>query len=333
VSSEPERTPAYRKDADTESLLTAVNRRLAQLEVELVARFELPRFPTLFVVGAPRSGTTLLEQLLLARFELGYVTNLAARFWMAPYVGSNLSVEVAYGLDTRGPAFESTFGATAGPGGPHEFGYFWRRWFAYGETHDAGDTAVRSVDGATLGQELAAIESVFDRPLVLKNPVCSFHVGFLAQVIPGAIFVHCRREPLYAAQSLAESRVRYHGDRAAWFSIKPAEYKRLRDLPWPEQVVGQVYFTRAAIDRQFRTLAATRRLELDYETLCDAPEAELDRIAAWVAENGHVLRRRASRLPTLAKTNRRTIESQDFDALRRACDAQFSTGGGGGGQT
>ena len=40
-----------------------------------------------FVVGAPRSGTTVLIQALAAAFDVGYISNLAASFWQAPALG------------------------------------------------------------------------------------------------------------------------------------------------------------------------------------------------------------------------------------------------------
>ncbi|MBA3564602.1 MAG: hypothetical protein H0W33_11470, partial [Gammaproteobacteria bacterium] len=72
MTPEPDRMFRYRKDALAERVLIQANERLAALETELISRFHAPRHPTLFIVGAPRSGTTLLAQLLLMRFELGY---------------------------------------------------------------------------------------------------------------------------------------------------------------------------------------------------------------------------------------------------------------------
>lgn len=321
---ESERLSDYRKDPNAERVLAKANQRLAGLERELVAPFDAPLYPTLFVVGAPRSGTTLLSQLLLTRFEFGYVSNLAARFWMAPCIGAMLAGQIR---DTSRPpavGVTSDLGATPGYEGPHEFGYFWRRWFRYGETHDIEDTTVQVADRALLRRELAAIESVFDRPLLLKNLVCSFHIGFLAQTLPRAIFVHCRRDPVYAAQSILLARMKYHGGRDAWFSVKPAEYKRLRTLPYPEQIAGQIYYTRQAVERLFQALPESRALDVDYEALCREPDGELDRIAAWIADNGHVLARRQVALPPVSTTNRQSVGRGEFEALQRACNRAFA---------
>jgi hypothetical protein len=320
VELEAERTEAYRKDATAESVLQAMNERLADLERALVAPFEAPSHPTIFIVGAPRSGTTLLLQLLLGRYEFGYVDNFVARFWMAPYVGSILARQALRDLPWNGVELKSDFGATQGPRGPHEFGYFWRRWFEYGETHDLPATRVHTQGAGMLRKELAALESIYGRPMLLKNLVCSFHIDFLASALPRSIFLHCRREPVYAAQSVLQARLAYHGHRDAWFSVKPAAYPELRQLPYPEQIAGQIYATRAAVERQFSRLPSVRALVVDYEDLCAATERELGRIAAWIGANGTPPAQRSHPLPDLAAANRRQIPAAEFEALERACE-------------
>jgi len=47
-----------------------------------------PQQPVLFVIGAPRSGTTLSTQILANSGAFGYPTNLLSRFYAAPYIGT-----------------------------------------------------------------------------------------------------------------------------------------------------------------------------------------------------------------------------------------------------
>ena len=41
-----------------------------------------------FIVGLPRSGSTLLQQILISRYSVGYVSNIVGKFWGNPMVGS-----------------------------------------------------------------------------------------------------------------------------------------------------------------------------------------------------------------------------------------------------
>ncbi len=84
--------------------------------------------PLIYVVSLPRSGGTLMGQLLCAQLDVGYISNLAARFWLRPSVGIALSSAVL-GDDYRNRiSFRSKSGRTPAVEDPNEFGYFWTHW-------------------------------------------------------------------------------------------------------------------------------------------------------------------------------------------------------------
>ena len=136
-------TPAQVASAvDLDQPVDALNDALAPLEQALIEEFEAPTEPLVFIVGAPRSGTTLLTQLLISQYEIGYVSNLIARFWKAPYLGLLLAKEIRDPDRPPDVGFSSDRGFTSGYEGPHEFGYFWRRWFDYQESHSVRAEAI-----------------------------------------------------------------------------------------------------------------------------------------------------------------------------------------------
>ena len=74
---EPELAVSYRKDPTEESFLARLNATLAGFEDE--GYRDLPEeLPTLHVIGAPRSGTTLLHQVVAGGLDVASVTNLVA---------------------------------------------------------------------------------------------------------------------------------------------------------------------------------------------------------------------------------------------------------------
>ncbi len=318
------RTIIYQKDLQTDQVLKAINNALEPLEREYVAGFDAPRFPTIFIVGAPRSGTTLLSQLLITYFELGYINNIAARFWLAPYIGVLLASTLQDSERPPAAGFESDLGATPEYEGPHEFGFFWRRWFKFGETHQLNPEQIEAIDKEFFQQELSAIESVFIRPLLFKNvPALSLQVDFLASTLPKAIFIHCRRNPIYAAQSLLQYRLKYYGDKEKWLSIKPQEYSRLKKLPYAEQIAGQIFYTLKRIDQVFESLESSRYLTIDYEKICVSPMEQLERAATLFAENGYDLNRRKFTAPDLVSTNVKKVSDDEFHLLKQACHRFF----------
>jgi hypothetical protein len=263
-------------------------------------------------------------QLLITHFEFGYINNVAARFWMAPYLGARLALQLQDFRRVPAVAFSSDLGVTPEYEGPHEFGYFWRRWFEYGDTHELSKTQIEAINTTHLLQELAAIENVFDRPLLFKNAsALSLQVGYLATAIPQAVFVHCRRDPAFVSQSLLLSRLKYYGVKEAWFSVKPKEYIWLKERPYAEQIAGQVFFTRRRIERAFTSLDAARHLTIDYETLCQAPETQMERVANMVVRTGYELPHRDFSLPALLSTNEKLIDAGEFRRLKKACRPFF----------
>ena len=319
------RTAKYRKEHHSDQVLSDANNALVPLERGFASGFQAPHYPTLFIVGAPRSGTTLLSQLLITRFEIGYINNIAARFWMAPSVGALLAQTLKDSYRPPAVGFKSDLGATPEYEGPHEFGFFWRRWFDYGETHQLSAEQTDAIDKEFLKQEVAAIENVFNQPLLFKNvPALSLQVDFLAATFPNAIFVHCRRDPLYTAQSLLLSRLKYYENRNSWFSIKPKEYVWLEDRPYAEQIAGQIFYTLQKIEKDFSSLAPSRHITIQYESLCENPEVELGRVADLFAGNGYELSQRDGLLPDLSTTNRKKVTDDEFEQLAQACRQFFN---------
>ena len=79
---------AFGKDMSQEALLADVNALIAPVQRQLEQRAPAsPLRPVVLVLGPPRSGTTLVSQLITTSRLFGTVCNLAARFWEAPAFG------------------------------------------------------------------------------------------------------------------------------------------------------------------------------------------------------------------------------------------------------
>ena len=120
------RAEKYRKNEDEESFLIRLNNNLARTE-HLYFQPVQEQLPNIFIIGAPRSGTTLLSQLITFVLDIGYINNFIARFWEAPLQGIRLSNIINTNL--RQISFNSTHGVTSNLNGPHEFGYYWTASF------------------------------------------------------------------------------------------------------------------------------------------------------------------------------------------------------------
>jgi hypothetical protein len=277
------RLPRHAKDPDHERFLAQFNDWIAGLPIDTAAAEGHDQLPLVYIVGAPRSGTTLASQLISKYLEVGYINNLIARFWRRPLAGIRLS-DVCLGSDARREiVLQSSHGVSSGIVGPHEFGYFWRFWLGLDSaaTHHLSAAESERVDVAGLGRVLRdELLGGFRRPTVFKNVICGFQAPLLSRVHPRSLFVHVTRDLTATAASILTARQARLGDVRSWWSLKPSTFDEIRRLEHPaEQVVRQVRDCRAEFSAAFAA-PGVHHIELAYESMCRSPREELERLCA-----------------------------------------------------
>jgi len=271
--------------------------------------------PVVFIVGAPRSGTTLLYQAMLRRFRFVYFTNLGAAFYRAPAFGQ--LIERLPLVGGRGAAaFESRFGRTRGRGGPHEAARFWYRWFPSGDdVYVAPGSTPRGVL-AELRREIVGMIRAGGAPALFKNTYNSMRLAPLCEAFPEASFLICSRDLVDVARSILRARLAETGGKEAWWSVPPREYDRIRHHPYWRQVVEQAHFVCHQIAADRERLGAERFHEVRYPELCDDPRRQLERVAEFLAERG-VHPQLAGDLPERFVRSRSAGTGDDDDRIRR----------------
>ncbi len=267
-----------------EEWLEDLNSMLADAEIAALKKFaKEPKMPSCFIIGAPRSGATLMLQWLAATGAFAYPSNFIARFYNAPAVGAkiqrmltdpklDLNREMALtATDKHGEFFKSDLGNTFGIFAPNAFNTFWQRFFPFEETQQLTEQALTAVDAATFRAELAALESVLRKPLAMKAQIMNWHIPYLARQFPRAVFLHVKRHPFFIIQSILAARVQVFGDIKKWYSYKPSEYDELKHLSPYKQVAGQVYFTSRAVEKGLQRVDADHKIIVDYDEFCNAP--------------------------------------------------------------
>lgn len=290
--------------------LYALNRLLQPREALLLRRYPGGGFPIAFIVGVPRSGTTLLHQLIAACLPVGFITNRVARYWMAPLWATRR-------FFPRGsrPQLDltSSLGATRGQHSPHEFTYFWQFHLELDSCDVlSGAAAPRWV---TIRRELRGLADHHRSPVVFKNLThIDLNIGELAANVPEARFLYLRREPQFAAQSILGARRQRYGDERVWWSVRPLGFRAWLDRDPLEQVAYQVVETRACIEAALSHLPRDRWCEDSYESLVRDPAGALRRLADFLALSP----RADCALPALSGAgNVIKIEPQRFATLSR----------------
>lgn len=279
-------TGRYNKTPEQEGFIEQINGLLRPPGDTFVHPPEAAAVPLIFIVGTPRSGSTLLAQLLPSVLELGHVSNLMARFHGVPSVGARLQT-----ILLRAPRCEVDFSAEHGltrePESTHEFGYFWRRWFPFEETHQVAPEQLAQTDAAGLQRELAGIAAVFEAPVVFKNLILGLHIPPLMSWLAAPLFIDLERSRDAVASSILRARRNSPGGESGWWSLRPPDYAELRELEPREQIAGQILSTRLHIEEALAQIPSKNRARVTYEELCESPRGVVSRLRDKLEGLGH----------------------------------------------
>lgn len=324
------RTEGFQRSSLQEELLSGLNRRLAAAEQIAIDDLEVPAAPTLpvvFVIGAPRSGTTLTMQWLAMSGVFAYPTNLLSRFYKAPITGTqiqSLLTDPSYDFNrelagdcARGVEWHSDIGKTSGPLQPHEFSYFWRRFFPMDQARRLTVDEWRASDVAGFARGIAGIQTVSGKPFAAKGILGQYNLVHLAEALPTAIFIHTQRDPFYNAQSILRARERVYGDRHVWFSVQPPGWEDYLEQDPLEQVVAQVMLTNQAIADELACISPTRWINQPYDAFCSSPGQTWERLRDAFHALGVRLPDAANTTGAFQSTNRVTLDSGEASRLHK----------------
>lgn len=283
-------------------------------------------YSPVFIMTPPRSGSTLLYQLMAGHMATCYFSNLADRLRVQ---GSEISPALSaylvklFGLDKAAVSvFESYYGRSGSWGGPNEANGIWERWFPEDPHHvPPGYLSAEARRGVY--RAVAVTERIFDRPLLNKCIRNSVRIEAIAEIFPTALFIQCNRNPLDIAQSLFVARTRdfpfkdnqSEDPRKWWFSVKPKEYETIQTKSIVEQVCEQVYYVEKSIELARQTLGESRFLNVDYKNLCENPHQEIALIVDFMNKNDAPTRVTKSLPDSFPYSTGCKIEPTDYKAL------------------
>jgi hypothetical protein len=243
------------------------------------------RVPVIFIIGAPRTGTTLLYQVLVSGYRFTYFNNFTATFYAAPVIGLKISQWISL-FRPATQSFDSSFGRTNGWFGPHEAASFWYRWFPRGDNIYIGPGQTNKDVLEDFRIEITSMYQTTSAPLLFKNTFNSMRIAPLVEALPEASFIVCRRDPVDTAQSILNARIKASGSKATWWSLPPREFNWIRQKPYWDQVVEQVYYTERQIDMDREWFGSDRFLDVSYRELCQNTKAEVGRIESYLKSRG-----------------------------------------------
>ncbi len=259
----------------------------------------------LFVLALPRSGSTLTYQVIVHGLRVRYLSNLWNLLYQLPLIGGCLSKVISQNYKSD---FRSEHGFVSGLAGPAEGQKFWQWWLGAGLI----DNGEYNIGSAVNKSSLDYIRKVLTRLTWKNEPFVSAYLGHtlvpdrLSEAFPEAAIIRLRRDPVDNALSILRS---MRKGTTNWFSVMSVECKKWESASEHERVAAQVYWLNRRLDD---ASSSSDYLEVHYESICQNPTAELNRIHNFCLNKGVVVDKKFA-LPESFRYKHADIEA-DVDA-------------------
>lgn len=268
-----------------------------------VERFEknpegpLPRTPV-FIIGPPRSGSTLLYQCIIEYFDVGYFSNLHHTFYTNP---AFVERWIRPFLKREPGKFTSRHGKTEGWLSPSEGGRYWYRFFRKDPQYvSRGEENPREM--LAMKKSLRALIGAAGKPMVFKNMPMALRLGPLSKNIPEALYIVASRNEADNALSLLKVRKERHGDYKTWWSMEPPGFLSLKEQPPHVQVVEQIRLIDAVIKKDVKAIGEDRFFHVSYENFIKNPLSILKDMDVFFRKHNLILGLRNVQFPEFSES-------------------------------
>lgn len=231
----------------------------------------------IFIIGAPRTGSTILYQALTNAYQFAYVDNTACTWHRNLRFGLWLS-QKKWGK-TPHKNFKANHGSTSKFGGhaPSECGQFWYRWLPR-DRHFIDHDEVTDQMIQEIREEVLGAAGYLQRPLLFKNLNAGQRLRLLKKAFPDAKIIFVRRDPRFVTRSILRARKKVGTPANQWWSIMPPNVHDLLQLPESEMCAAQLYYLERQIEEDLTLFPDDNIRAVHYQEL---GEELVRQLAEW----------------------------------------------------
>lgn len=234
----------------------------------------------LFVVGLPRSGTTLAYEVIIQAFHVAFFSKIYSYTFGMP----NLTTRLFSGLMKNPRAhYRSKYGSIPGLFSPAENHNFWMRWFRETPTlgHHVASASLSTDDVSEINSILTSISRVAGRPFVFKDVYLSLSLEALLNSVNRSRVLLVTREYEAVAASVFKRRSELMRQ-LPWWSIRPPFSEEVLERDLIEQVAFQCVRSEQLLQQQLSDADPARYRIVDYADICESPLGFIGRMREWL---------------------------------------------------
>jgi hypothetical protein len=275
----------------------------------------------IFIVGAPRSGSTIIYQSISNQFDVLYINNIVDLFYKNLWLGLSIS-KLLYQFRPHN-CFKSIHGDTYmySLNGPSESGSFWGRWFKKGQ-HYVDENELSRMQINELFTEINTVTNRFKKPLIIKNLANGQRLRQLKKVFPKAKIIYVKRDIFYNAQSIILAKDKLSLPRDKYWSIRTADYKKIKFMKWHLQVPSQIVSIQNQIESDIKLF--DEHLTLDYDDFIKNFNVNIERIGQFIFHPYSTSLRANADQPTFKASDEIYLNSADEELLKEGINNVLS---------
>ncbi|WP_417334504.1 sulfotransferase [Halarcobacter sp.] len=216
-----------------------------------------------FIIGAPRTGSTILYQAITNELNVTYIDNLSCKFNKVLFLGQLIS-NIIFRRKSHN-CFKSDHGKTkqCNLHAPSECGGFWYNWLPKNK-HFIDFNEIDKFSLEEMKLEITAISNFFSKPLIFKNLNAGQRMRMIKEIFPKAKFILIKRDPLFTAQSILKAKRKSGKPDDEFWSVMPKNIKELEKFNTYEQIIKQIYYLEKQIIEDSKLFDKENFLTIDY---------------------------------------------------------------------
>jgi len=251
-------------------------------------------YKPIFIIGCPRSGTTLLYQILRLHSEVAYITPVTnvvfgkkRLFFEKPYMVNFLHFiidKLPYRYIPnryRGPYDGSLYLKNLPE--TNEGHRIWNYFIKKKDHHYLNEDDVSKEFFNYLRDVVTYHLEIFNKDRFLtKNPQYSLGIKFLNKIFPDSLFVHIVRDGRAVVNSILKRRRETRGE-VFWWGAKPPNWREIKKINTLKQISMQYLSIINIIDRDANEVLSQERYYLiKYEHLINNPKVEIEKLLEFL---------------------------------------------------
>lgn len=233
----------------------------------------------IFIIGAPRCGSTILYQILSNHLDVLYFNNLS--HILHKNILASFSLSKLLFKNNPHKSFKSNTGNTKGLNAPSECHLFWYRFLPKGDHYLKEDDIENSIINK-IQQEIFSLTNKYKKNLLIKNLPMGMRLEIIKKFAPNAKFIFITRNIRQNAYSIIKARKKKNIQKNEWWSVKPKNYKNLLKLEEEEKAIAQIHYINNQIKKDLKLFPKKNIIQINYSEFINNTDNLINEIKKFI---------------------------------------------------